>query len=255
MAARSASTPATPAQRAATQTAVLQARSAGTIPLCAPARAEPVARVEDRLARSGKSRIDMTRPARLVSSEDKYSCAIFTVVDKRYALSTKDGGEVVIDRNLIDHAHGAIALVHDESLGGNGVPRDRYLVEREYRVGPNGFVFGLSAGLVEPGEDPMDAAFREVREESGVVVDRSDPDAVTVDYYGDFYSSGGMTNECASLYVLHLKKWEQGPVDFDPDEFVESAWVNWDELTSIPIRNASSSLLIAKETIRRLRAA
>ena len=252
---QSASTPTTPAQRPSMQPSVLQAQSAATTSLLVPARAKHVARVEDRLARSNKSRIDMTRPARLVSSEDKYSCAIFTVVDKHYALSTKDGGEMIIDRNLIDHAPGVIALVHDESLGNNGVPRDHYLVEREYRVGPDGFVFGLSAGLVEPGEDPMDAVFREVREESGVVVDRSDPDAVSVDYYGDFYSSGGMTNECASLYVLHLKKWKQGSVDFDPDEFVESTWVSWDELTSIPIRNASSSLLIAKETIRRLRKA
>jgi len=200
-----------------------------------------------------KSDIDASVLPRVVSCDQKYQCAIFTILDKHLALQRTDGEEIIIDRNIVVHPHGAIILLHDISDDENGCTRDRYLVEREYRVGPGAYVFGLAAGLVEPNEQPLDAAFREAQEETGVVIDRSDQDAYSIDYCGDYYASEGMTDECASVFIIHAKKWVQGDVHFDPDEYIETAWVSWDELTALPIQNASSQLAVRYEEIRRLR--
>lgn len=184
--------------------------------------------------------IDMDVPARIVASETKYRGAIFSVEDRTVALTRNGGGETLIHRQVVVHAPCVVMLVHD-------MRTDRYLVEREYRAGSNITTIGLPAGLIDAGEDPRQAMLRELREETGVI-----PDDVDVDPAGSYYSSEGMTDELAHIAVLHLHGWSQGECRFDADEHVESAWVDWPTLLTLPITASNSIIAIQHERIRRL---
>ena len=196
----------------------------------------------EKLARkmNAEGEIDMSQSPSMLQDEKVYGCSIFSIHEKLIALPKKDGGREVIRRNLIDHLAGVICLVHD-------LDTDSYLVEMEYRVGPNAFVFGLPAGLVERGEAPLETAKREVEEETGVRPGNIEE----IEQYGAFYASEGASNDKAYLFTLHVSEIEKRPIRPDAGEFIKSAWVSFDNLLSLPIKNASSALLVRSEEVRR----
>ena len=61
-----------------------------------------------------------------------------------------------------------------------------------------------------------------------------------------------MTDELAHIAVLHLHGWSRGERRFDADEHVESAWVDWPTLLTLPITASNSIIAIQHERIRRL---
>ena len=196
----------------------------------------------EKLARkmNSEGEIDMLSAPSTLEDEVAYSCPIFSVHEKVVALPKKDGGKAVIRRNLVDHLAGVICLVHD-------LDTDSYLVEMEYRVGPGAFVFGLPAGLIERGEAPLETAKREVEEETGVRPGKIEE----IEQYGAFYASEGASNDKAYLFALHVSEIEKRPIRPDAGEFIKSAWVSFENLLSLPIRNASSALLVKSEEVRR----
>lgn len=76
---------------------------------------------------------------------------------------------------------------------------------------------------------------------------------VHFDIVGDYYSSEGMTDELAHIFVLHLHAWHATHTEFDGDEHVESTWVGWDDLLTLPVTASNSIIAIQHERIRRLR--
>lgn len=187
--------------------------------------------------------VDMTKPVTVLSSEHVYQGAIFGVEDMRIALPMRDGGQTVIRRQVMRHAPCVVMLVHD-------CAEDRYLIEREYRIGCDEFAYGLPAGLIDAGENVDAAAFRELREETGVEPD--DENGCDIDHVGQFYSSEGMTDELANIMVLHLRHWHATKRHFDGDEHVESAWVSWERLRETHITASNSMIAILHEQIRRM---
>lgn len=203
---------------------------------------EQLRRRLDRSLDKSSDGIDMDVPAEVVSSATVYTGRIFHVDDMTIALTDKKGGKHEISRQVLRHAPCVVMLVHDMST-------DRYLVEREYRAGSDMFAYGLPAGLMDEGEEILDAALRELAEETGVVPDRN---TMGVDYVGDFYSSEGMTDELAHIMVLHLGPFTHEERHFDPDEHVESAWITWSDLAVTRITASNSMIAIQHEALRRL---
>lgn len=84
-----------------------------------------------------------------------YRGQIFTLTAHRVRL--EDGGES--RRDVVNH-HGGSCVA---ALDGEG----RILLVRQYRFAAGRELLELPAGKLEPGEDPMEAAARELTEETG----------------------------------------------------------------------------------------
>jgi ADP-ribose pyrophosphatase len=74
---------------------------------------------------------------------------------------------------------------------------DRFVVIRQFRVPLGDYVYELPAGLIDPGESPIEAGKREFSEETGFVISR------VVGLSPALYSSPGLTNE--SAYILYAE--------------------------------------------------
>ena len=79
-----------------------------------------------------------------------------------------------------------------------GEKRDRVVLVRQYRYTLDGYIYEFPAGLVEPGEDFHEGAVREMREETGLVLE---PLKVNPAYEKPYFTTVGMTDEsCATVY-------------------------------------------------------
>ncbi len=90
------------------------------------------------------------------------------------------------------------AVTHDSHPDGvilygvYGAEKDRVVLIRQYRYPLNGYVYEFPAGLVEPGEDMLQAGIREMYEETGLQFTPVDAGS----YSRPFFTSIGMTDEC-----------------------------------------------------------
>lgn len=111
---------------------------------------------------------------------------------------------VYAKREIVDHprAVGIIALKDPETM----------LMVRQYRVAVKKDLLEIPAGLIEPNENPQEAAQRELQEEVGFR-------AKKMDYLLDSYASPGFTNEKMSLFLA--QDLEPSELDLDPTEFLE----------------------------------
>ena len=126
--------------------------------------------------------------------------------------------------------------------------RNTILLVRQYRYAVNEIMLEVCAGLIEPGEDPSQAAEREMQEELGVK-------AKKLYRIGEFYASPGF---CTEIFTLFLATGlEESSLPQDEDENVSVVEV---ALSDIPlmiregkIRDsktfAALSWLMAKEGI------
>ena len=90
-----------------------------------------------------------------------------------------------------DHADGVILY------GVHGEKKDRVVLIRQYRYPLGGYVYEFPAGLVEPGEDMLQAGIREMYEETGLEFTPVEGGACS----RPFFTSIGMTDEsCGTVY-------------------------------------------------------
>lgn len=100
--------------------------------------------------------------------------------------------------------------------------RGQYLVEKQFRYGSNSVVEEFPCGMVEQGEDPLDAAMRELEEETGYKIDKS-----------NFLKIGAtnpnpafMTNTMHYFYAkVEDGKYETIDRKLDEHEKIEYGWV------------------------------
>lgn len=146
------------------------------------------------------------RPGKVLKQTPVYHGPIFDLVKQE--IETPDG--LKVERDLIDHGNAVTILAITAD--------DRVVLGSEYRVGRNAETISLPAGLINPGEDPLTAAKRELREETGYIAHQ--PRLMT-----KISSSEGFTNETVNLILTRIDPNEHGEKHFDHDEYVNTALV------------------------------
>lgn len=96
--------------------------------------------------------------AHTLSSETVFRGRVFNVVSEQ--VEEPDG--VKATREIIRHPGSIVVLAVDDS---GRTPR--LLLERQYRYAADARLWELPAGRIDPGEDPLTAAKRELLEETG----------------------------------------------------------------------------------------
>lgn len=118
-------------------------------------------------------------------------------------------------REIIRHP-GAVAVL--------AVRGDRMLVVDQYRQALGRTELEIPAGKLDPGEDPEEAAKRELREETGFLAKSLKP-------LPAFYTSPGFADEVIYLYMAD--ELEAGEMELDEDEFLEVSEITLDEAYSL----------------------
>ena len=135
-----------------------------------------------------------------ISREYKFNGRIFKVAKCKASLS--DG--TVADREVVCHSGGVCILPVDEDMNG-------YFV-RQYRYGAEKVLVEIPAGKLEYGEIPLEAALRELSEETGF-------EAAQVISLGAGFSSPAIMTEKIYMYLaLGLKKGKQ---HLDENEYLD----------------------------------
>ena len=111
-----------------------------------------------------------------------------------------------------------VAILHEA-----GRP-PRLVLEREYRVPVGGYVIGLPAGLLDPGEGVEETVRRELREETGfevTAVRRITP---------PLFSTPGLTDEAAAMAYVDCTSTPGGKADLQDSEDIEVLTLDYEEV-------------------------
>jgi ADP-ribose pyrophosphatase len=141
---------------------------------------------------------------KITSSREVYKCSLFRVTEDR-AADPKTGFQ--IKRSIVRHAGSAVMMAVDE--------KRRILMVRQYRLPAGRYMWELPAGRLDPGEKPLQAARRELIEETGYRAKRWTKLA-------SFFVSPGFVAERMTVYLAeNLTAGVATPMD---DERIEARW-------------------------------
>jgi ADP-ribose pyrophosphatase len=147
-----------------------------------------------------------------ISSEELVRTPIFTVTMDQ-ALDP-DGFE--IKRAIVQHPGSAVVMPVDE--------KRRVLLVRQYRLPVGKYLWELPAGKVDEGETPLQAAKRELAEETGYRAKQWEKLAI-------FYPSPGFLAEKMTIYLAHdLTAGQQTPME---DERIDTKWFTAKEIDAL----------------------
>lgn len=111
-----------------------------------------------------------------------------------------------------------------------GTTDARLTLVRQFRYAVDDWQLEPPAGGIEEGEEPLAAALRELREESGLIVDE-------IEELGWTYPSGGSTNERAYLFCARCTRRVER--DLDAGEQVETVLVTREEMEELLVGDGS----------------
>jgi hypothetical protein len=93
---------------------------------------------------------------KITSSKQVYDCGLFRVTED-VAVDPKT--KFQIKRSVVRHIGSAVMMAVDD--------KKRVLLVRQYRLPADKYLWELPAGRLDPGEKPLQAAKRELKEETG----------------------------------------------------------------------------------------
>ena len=160
-----------------------------------------------------------------ISSKELISTPIFRVT-MDHAL---DPSGFEIKRVIIQHPGSAVVMPVDK--------QKRILLVRQYRLPALRHLWELPAGKIDPGETALQAARRELREETGYR-------AAKFEKLAEFYPSPGFLAEKMTIYLATgLTEGQQTPME---DERIEMHWFAANEVDRLI---EAGKILDAKTTI------
>ena len=164
--------------------------------------------------RDGRARVqrgsgNTEGPMKLISSKEVYKCSLFSVTEDH----ATDGKGYEIRRSIVRHNGSAVMMAVDA--------KKRILLVRQYRLPARMAMWELPAGRLDPGEKPMQAAKRELIEETGYRARKWRKLAA-------FYASPGFVAEKMTIFLAtDLIAGEAQPMD---DEKIEARWFTSQEI-------------------------
>jgi len=147
---------------------------------------------------------------KITKSKQVYDCGLFRVTEDE-AVDAKT--KFKIKRSVVRHIGSAVMMAVDE--------KKRVLLVRQYRLPAEKRMWELPAGRLDPGEKPLQAAKRELQEETGY-------SAAKWTKLASFFASPGFVQERMTIYLAEdLTAGEATPMD---DEQIEARWFKRKEL-------------------------
>jgi ADP-ribose pyrophosphatase len=161
----------------------------------------------------GKLQIRPGKPAKLISKKTVYTGPLFHI-DKEEISEPHCG---VVTRDIVRHGGSVVILAIDDAK-----KKDPLVVlERQYRHATSQFLYEVPAGKIDPNEDRLAAAKRELAEETGF---RARKWTKLVRYY----ASPGFLAEWMQVFLA--EGLTTGNTSFDEDECLEIMLVPFSEL-------------------------
>ncbi|MDF7626317.1 NUDIX hydrolase [Lactobacillaceae bacterium L1_55_11] len=142
-----------------------------------------------------------------------YQGKVFKVVQEKIDL--ENGHAPLTRQNVISSDSATIALINEQN---------QVLIEQEYRAPIQRYSWALPAGRVNPGEEPLATAARELAEETGFKIA---PDQFRL--VDQVSLSNGILSEISHIFLVHLAPGQYQQVDrhFDAGEDIEHyQWVD-----------------------------
>ncbi len=112
---------------------------------------------------------------------------------------------------------GAVAIV---PVTGDG----RIVMVRQFRLAADEELLEIPAGLMDPGEEPLESAKRELREETGFTAEKWT-------HITEFYPSAGFTDEY--IHIFMAENLTPGETDFDETEDLVTEIYSLDDLINM----------------------
>lgn len=172
-----------------------------------------------------------------ISREKIYEGSVLTVVRDEIELPNGNRSH----REFCLHI-GAVAII---PLLDDG----RVIMERQYRYAHGRVFFEIPAGKLDtPDEDPLEAAKRELREETGATAER-------YTFLGEIDSTPALMNEKIRLYLAEGITFGERQLDYD--EFLDIELVPLETLvdmvTSGEIKDAKTQIAVLKTHVLKLK--
>ena len=140
---------------------------------------------------------------KIISSKEVYACGLFRVTEDEAA----DRSGWKFKRSVVRHHGSAVMMPVDAN--------NRVLLVRQYRLPANAFLWELPAGKVDEGETVLQAAKRELIEETGYR-------AKVWKKLATFFPSPGYVEEKMTIFLAtDLTEGESQPMH---DEKIETRW-------------------------------
>jgi len=150
---------------------------------------------------------------KITSSKEVYNCGLFRVTEDQ-AVDPKTGFQ--IKRSVVRHAGSAVIMAVDG--------KKRVLLVRQYRLPAEKYLWELPAGRLDAGEKPLQAARRELKEETGYR-------ARQWTKLASYFVSPGYVQERMTIFLAEdLTAGEATPMD---DERIEARWFTKKELADL----------------------